>query len=293
MKRSGRPKSATDERKQADVVAYVQEFPRQSLSEMAETSGISSRSVARILKAHKFHPYKMKLIHELNDDDPDRRLQFCEQFMQLCNEDPTLSSRICFSDEATFFLSGTVNRHNCRYWSQTNKHVYRVAHTQKPQKLNVWAGICGDKIIGPFFIEGNLTADSYLSLLQEHVGPAVMELFPETDIIFQQDGAPPHFALNVREYLDAVFPNQWIGRRGPYEWPPHSPNLAPPDFFLWGHLKTVVFSTQPVSLEDLRARIVQACQEITPQILLNVRQEFQNRLAYCQEENGAQFEHLL
>jgi len=33
------------------------------------------------------------------------------------------------------------------------------------------------------------------------------------DIYFQQDGAPPHYGVNVRQHLDEVFPNRWIGRR--------------------------------------------------------------------------------
>jgi len=49
---------------------------------------------------------------------------------------------------------------------------------------------------------------------------------------FQQDGAPPHFALTVRAYLDHTFPGRWIGRSGPLPWPPHSLDLTPCDFWL-------------------------------------------------------------
>jgi len=31
---------------------------------------------------------------------------------------------------------------------------------------------------------------------------------------FQQDGASPHYALRVRDYLNEVFPQRWFGRRG-------------------------------------------------------------------------------
>ena len=49
---------------------------------------------------------------------------------------------------------------------------------------------------------------------------------------FQHDGAPANFALDVREYLKNVFPNRWIGRGGPVQWPPRSPDLTPMDFFI-------------------------------------------------------------
>ncbi|KAJ4450340.1 hypothetical protein ANN_01760 [Periplaneta americana] len=42
--------------------------------------------------------------------------------------------------------------------------------------------------------------------------------------IFQQDGAPPHFANMVRTFLDEQFP-AWIGRGSPYiTWPARSPD---------------------------------------------------------------------
>nr|CAH7720258.1 unnamed protein product [Callosobruchus chinensis] len=45
---------------------------------MSEVTGISRTSIHRILKHYKWHPYKIQLLQELNEDDNDRRLQFCE-----------------------------------------------------------------------------------------------------------------------------------------------------------------------------------------------------------------------
>ncbi|KAE9536207.1 hypothetical protein AGLY_007430 [Aphis glycines] len=58
-----------------------------------------------------------------------------------------------------------------------------------------------------------------------------------------------HYTIPVREYLDREYPGKWIGRRGPIEWPPRSPDLTPIDFFLWGHLKTVVYKTPNDNIE--------------------------------------------
>jgi len=35
-------------------------------------------SVYKILKRNKFYPYEMRLVHELNEDNCNRRIQFCE-----------------------------------------------------------------------------------------------------------------------------------------------------------------------------------------------------------------------
>ena len=82
------------------------------------------------------------------------------------------------------------------------------------------------------------------------------------DLIFMQDGAPPHFALTVRAWLDQHFSGRWLGRRGPHEWPPRSPDLTPCDFYLWGYTKEEVYKTKPRTLEDLEIRIQQVLNAI-------------------------------
>ena len=47
------------------------------------------------------------------------------------------------------------------------------------------------------------------------------------------DGAPAHFSLVAREFLNATYEDRWIGRGGPHLWPARSPDLNPLDFFLW------------------------------------------------------------
>jgi len=63
-------------------------------------------------------------------------------------------------------------------------------------------------------------------------------------IIFQQDGAPPHWSSDVRRFLDETFPNWWIGRDGPTLWPPRSPDITPLDFFSWDMLRSKCFRHQ-------------------------------------------------
>ncbi|VEN56924.1 unnamed protein product, partial [Callosobruchus maculatus] len=113
------------------------------------------------------------------------------------------------SDEATFCVNGTVNRHNSRYWSNENPHWIHEAHSQHPQNLNVWMGIGGNRLIGPFFIDGNLNGDKYLDLLNNYIIPALQNngQLPH-NLWFQQDGAPPQYDRRVRGLLDATLHNR-------------------------------------------------------------------------------------
>ncbi|GBN34306.1 hypothetical protein AVEN_257911-1 [Araneus ventricosus] len=58
-----------------------------------------------------------------------------------------------------------------------------------------------------------------------------------------------------RSSLDAKFPRRWIGRGGPTHGTARSPDLSSLDFFLWGHLKSLVYESPIDSDEDLVARI--------------------------------------
>ena len=66
---------------------------------------------------------------------------------------------------------------------------------------------------GPFFLEGNVTGDVYLQMLQNWL---IDELIANehADFIYQQDGAPPHWKLTVRAYLNDNQPRRWIGHAG-------------------------------------------------------------------------------
>ena len=84
-----------------------------------------------------------------------------------------------------------------------------------------------------------------------------------------------------------------IGRRGPIEWPARSPDLTPLDFYLWGHLKDLVYARCPRTVEDLKNFIREAILEINELGLMNkVLLEFKRRMRLVIENGGSHIEHL-
>ncbi|EFN86733.1 hypothetical protein EAI_15480, partial [Harpegnathos saltator] len=73
------------------------------------------------------------------------------------------------------------------------------------------------------------------------------------------------------------FPYRWIGQDGPI-WPPRSPDLTPPDFYLRGFLKDVVFRPPPTTREDMMDRIRNACRVIPANVLLQLVESFEKRV---------------
>lgn len=68
----------------------------------------------KYLKKPKWHPYKVTIAHELTEDNPDCRLEFCENIMERCNADADFVRWIMFSDKETFCLNVSVNKQNWR-----------------------------------------------------------------------------------------------------------------------------------------------------------------------------------
>ena len=214
--------------------------------------------------------------------------ELAEIMLHRANADPDYLRRVCFSDESTFHTSGLVHRHNCRIWGQEKPREIRQWERASP-KVNVWCGVFIDAIIGPFFFEDQtVNQKNFLEMLEGQIIPEVLR--KREDAIFQLDGAPPHWGLQVRGMLNDVFPDGWIGRGGPTSWPPRSPDVTPLDFFLWGYVKTKVFTKEIADIEELKTRITHAVASVTPQMLLNTWKEFEKRLLKLRENGGKHVE---
>jgi len=113
--------------------------------------------------------------------------------------------------------------------------VTRVRNFQTRWKLNIWAGIMGTEILGPVVLPDILTRATYIELLKNNLLEFLEEvpLLERNKIIFQQDGAGPHNARIVTNFLNNEFPGRWMDRYGPIRWPARSPDLNPLDFFIW------------------------------------------------------------
>jgi len=287
---NGRPRVSAERR---EVIRLMfEEDPRVSLRFVESRTGVSRATIWRFLRQelHLF-PYKLQMGSQLSDPDRHARLQYAHNFLANVANDGDYGSKIFYSDECSISLSGGVNKQNCRVWgSERPQVVYEVP--QGAESIMVWCAISENGIIGPYFFENeSVTGESYYKMLRYFFFPKMRNY--GDDYIFQQDGAPPHFALRVRRYLDQKLQTRWIGRAGPTAWPPRSPDLTPCDFFLWGYVKDYVFRELPTTITELKAKIRDAISSISEDTLKNVVKNTEFRIRYLIRQNGAHFENLL
>lgn len=142
---------------------------------------------------------------------------------------------------------------------------------------------------------GHLNGDIFQRFLNEDLDN-ILENIPLgllRRMWFQLDGAPAHFSIGVRHTLNEKFPGSWIGRQGPVPWPAKSPDLTKLDYFLWGYVKDLVYRIPPTTPENMRERIREAFNTVTPLMLENVNRSLTNRLNLCLQQNGRVFEYLM
>lgn len=281
--RSGRPLSIVTEETVETVEKMLVDSPNTSIRVGARELGISNTSFHTAARKTGFRPYRPTTVVALSDDDFDRRVEFCTTFLAKLDQEPGLLDNIIWSDESFFKLNGTVNRHNCCYWASSNPHVQIPVDEFAPGVM-VWCGLTSSGIVGPYFFDENVVADTYLAMLNGFLWPHIRR----RRVYFQQDGAAAHYAIRVRSWLDEKLPGRWIGRRGPMEWPARSPDLTPCDFFLWGYLKNIVYRERPATIEQLRDRITQVCAEVPVEMCKNVCWSVAQRFERCRDEGGEQ-----
>ena len=295
-KSTGRP--AVSEETVERVRMSFTRSPQKSTSRASRELNIPQQTVWKILRKRlKMKPYRLQLLQAITPEDKVKRLEFCIQLQQRL-EDDGFDGRLVFSDEATFFTNGKVNKHNVRIWGTENPRVVEQ-HIRDSPKVSVFCAVTSSKIYGPFFFaEKTVTGIVYLDMIESWLMPQLEADYGNDNFIFQQDGAPPHFHHDVRDFLNMRLRNRWVGRGGGVDktflsWPPRSPDLTPCDFFVWGYVKDVVYVPPlPANQRELRARINNAFQQIGRDMLQRVWQELDYRVDICRISRGEHIEHL-
>lgn len=275
------------------VLESVEERPGVSTRRLGLEHQISRSTTWRILKAQQLYPYHVQKYQCLQPGDLPRRRRFCEWVLAKINEQPNFLSTVLSTDEAGFTREGIFNMRNTHIWAEENPHGFREHSFQRQFSINVWAGIVNGQLIGPYIMPNRLNGEEYLHFLNNVLFQLVEDvpLDIRANMWYLHDGAPCHNARVVRNWLDAHFPGQWIGRNGPVAWPARSPDLNPCEFFFWGYMKDLVYSVPIETIEVLRERVDNSATMIrnNRSMLQNVEQSFRRRI----NSNGGHFEHLL
>jgi hypothetical protein len=72
-----------------------------------------------------------------------------------------------------------------------------VEKMQNRPKVTVWCRMTAPSVIIPYLLRDTMNSECYLQMLQDYIWHTVSGWENMDNLIFMQDGAPPHFANAV------------------------------------------------------------------------------------------------
>lgn len=286
-KSTGRPTVLTQ-----DVVADIQErmdqSPKKSVAQLSQQTGLSVGTCHKALRKNlNMYSYKVTVVQKLYPHDYQQRVRYCQWFNENLNNNDVLDLTF-FTDEAWFHLSGYVNSQNYRTWSTENPHEF-VETELHPLKVGIWIAMSRRRIIGPIFFNETINGERYRTIILQQF----FEQLLDDEIqygYFQQDGATAHTARPSLRYIQEFYDDRIISQG---LWPPRSPDLTAPDFYLFGRLKTSIFKNRLHTIEEMQQAIEMNIRNITVEELQHVFENMKRRVNLCLNTGGEHFQHLL
>ena len=184
-----------------------------------------------------------------------------------------------FSDESRFRVSHADGR--VRVYRRRNERFAQCCVRERDRfgggSVMVWGGIMGNVKTDLVVIQGNLAAQGYVNLLNNHLLPFMQNHGP--GITFQHDNARPHTARITANFLARNNVNV-------LPWPALSPDLNPIEH-IWDELgRRVRVNHQVNNVNDL-TRALQLEWRALPNVLIRrYVNSMRRRIVACIASNG-------
>lgn len=152
-------------REEEAILNSALEDPSIGIRGLAAMHGRSYTTCQRVLKKNHLHGYHFLRVHQLDENDFPRRLQFCNWLLGRHVNDPDFVKNILFTDECTFTRDGIFNSHNWHHYAFENPHAtLPTRSSQNRFSVNFWCGIVGEHLVSsPFLNEFTLNLILHLS----------------------------------------------------------------------------------------------------------------------------------
>ena len=105
---------------------------------------------------------------------------------------------------------------------------------------------------------------------------------------FQQDGATSHTARVTIDLFKGKFGERVISRNVPVEC-----HLTPLDFFLWGHIKSLVYANKPATLDDLKDNIQREIANVSVEMCARVVENWVQRIDRCKRAHNGHMTNIV
>lgn len=148
----GRPRTSRTVENAEAILDYFEADGTVSIEDAERELGIHKSTIYRVLKEERLHPYHYRRVQCLHQNDPARRVNFCQAFIDRTEADENYPRRILWTDESSFTRDGMYNTHNYHYWTHANPHLVWEKSFQERWTINVWAGLLDDQLVNTKYL---------------------------------------------------------------------------------------------------------------------------------------------
>lgn len=292
QKRSGRPKVLNEDDRQK-ILQKIHEVPRVTYEDLLAEVGYKCKkdSIARLLSVEDIHKWRVMKRPYLKAEHAEQRLAWALRYQRYTKED---FDRVFWSDECTvergiglrpeytFIRPGDQAAQGevqpTPYKGFQVKQMFGASFSGGPRRTAL-IPLYGD----PNSARGEVNRFVILDLYRRILPTLLID--PRS--IFQQDNAPSHTAIIIRQYMAELGREVMI-------WPPYSPELNPIEN-LWTLLKQQIYKLRPDllhmpnnddTLEILVATAEEAWQQLDLDILENLSESMPRRVQANINSNG-------
>ena len=89
---------------------------------------------------------------------------------------------------------------------------------------------------------------------------------------------------------NSKYKDEVISRRAETQWPAHSPDLSPLDYWFWSVMQSAVYKMKPKDLQELQNVVNNAASQIDEEEIRRSIANFSIRAQKCHQNKGGHFE---
>lgn len=299
--RISKPHTGGPKKKARDEIEFMLKSHAGSSREIAsELGSVCQKTIINAAKELKLRYYRRPKVQSLNIVQAKARLTFCTDLHKSIVQSLIDLNNICFTDECYINLNNISNRQNSGIWFIRGENYFEQEQLDErgthPSAIMIFTalhpkiGIAYSEVC-----EGSINAAKYKEIIEKVAKSLQEKLGPDfANCWYQQDGAPAHTAKANIDLLKEKFQGRVISSKAPfspYQWPPHSPDLNPLDFWFWTALKAIIKRQRPKTRDELELAYHLAITSFEPSDVKKATADLHWRLMACKEQKGWHFEH--
>ena len=285
----GRSISSSTPENVAVVNHIVRRNPRATVRQIAEDTEIPKTTVHRILKDYlKLRLVNLKWVPRvLSEEQKHERVRLAQKLLTSIREDPSFLDRVVTGDETWIHYIESGGRRANQVWLGDDEPIPTRPRTIKTSKKVMYGIFFNNK--GQHFqapVPHGLSANSEW-YIKSCLRPAEKTFKPEggsiTTISLLHDNARIHTSQQTMNYLSH-------STMEPLEFPPHSPDLAPCDFWLFPKLKNQLADRRSFTRQSLGKVVKSELDSIPSLEYSSCFEQWVRRLELCVRNHGEYIE---